>query len=264
MLVLLGLLGVLPWMILDLWILQWVLADGDRYSYWFYAWSMALLVTSQAHVATSFVTRYLGDAMFEGRPRMGKTIREVFKTSFFFVWAHGGLRLLVPVLVLTLMMNPLANEVNAAIGGFFLPLCVGILMLVRALRPFCSEMLLLERTPILSSNSEKAVTYKKRSRALHLSTSSDLFGRFLITSMVAGALSFGVFSILHFADETINFRLEKISFKPYLWAISLWVVAGFVAVSRFLSYVDVRIRQEGWAVELRMRAEAQRMTRSWD
>ena len=123
---------------------------------------------------------------------------------------------------------------------------------------------MLERTPITSGNSNKAVTYSKRSKALHLATSSDLFGRSLVTSMVASVLAFCVFSIFLFADETINFRFGDFSFKPYLWALSLWVVAGFVAVSRFLSYIDVRIRQEGWAVELRMRAEAQRMTRSWD
>ena len=142
-LIVLGTIGVLPWMILDIWLLQWVLGESTRASYAFYAWLMALLVTSQAQVATSFVTRYLGDAMFEGRPEIGKTIRAVFKTSFFFVWAHGGLRLLVPSLILAILMAPLSTELNTAIGMVFLPLCVGTLLLVRALRPFCSEMLCL-------------------------------------------------------------------------------------------------------------------------
>ena len=41
--------------------------------------------------------------------------------------------------------------------------------------------------------------------------------------------------------------------------LSMWCVAGFFAVVRFLGYLDLRIRQEGWEVELKLRAEAQRL-----
>jgi hypothetical protein len=36
-------------------------------------------------------------------------------------------------------------------------------------------------------------------------------------------------------------------------------VAAYFSVVRFLSYLDLRIRHEGWEVELLMRAEALRM-----
>jgi hypothetical protein len=40
---------------------------------------------------------------------------------------------------------------------------------------------------------------------------------------------------------------------------AMWLVVGFTTVVRFLSYLDLRIRHEGWEVELLMRAEAMRL-----
>ena len=36
----------------------------------------------------------------------------------------------------------------------------------------------------------------------------------------------------------------------------MWVVSGYFSVVRFLSYLDLRIRREGWEVELVVRAAA--------
>ncbi|HBO43156.1 MAG TPA: hypothetical protein DD670_04320, partial [Planctomycetaceae bacterium] len=38
---------------------------------------------------------------------------------------------------------------------------------------------------------------------------------------------------------------------------ALWLVVGFFTVVRFLGYLDLRIRREGWEVELVMRAESE-------
>ncbi len=46
------------------------------------------------------------------------------------------------------------------------------------------------------------------------------------------------------------------------WALAMWIVATFTAVVRFLGYLDLRIRFEGWEVELRMRAEGSRLAES--
>ena len=46
----------------------------------------------------------------------------------------------------------------------------------------------------------------------------------------------------------------------YVFApLAMWIVASFFAVVRFLSYLDLRIRREGWEVELRLRAQAARI-----
>jgi hypothetical protein len=40
----------------------------------------------------------------------------------------------------------------------------------------------------------------------------------------------------------------------------LWAVVGFTTVLRFLSYLNLRIRREGWDVELQVRAERARLS----
>jgi len=41
----------------------------------------------------------------------------------------------------------------------------------------------------------------------------------------------------------------------------LWTVVVYFTVARFLSYLDQRIRNEGWEVELFLRAQRERLTR---
>ena len=66
-------------------------------------------------------------------------------------------------------------------------------------------------------------------------------------------------------DGVLNLRANtEWSFAPYYWIAALWIIAGYAAVVRFLSYIDIRIRQEGWAVELRVRAEGQLLVDSLD
>ena len=49
-------------------------------------------------------------------------------------------------------------------------------------------------------------------------------------------------------------------FTIYL-QVAIWTVVHFFSVVRFLGYLDLRIRREGWEVELQLRAEAARMER---
>ena len=39
-----------------------------------------------------------------------------------------------------------------------------------------------------------------------------------------------------------------------------WMVAIYFTVVRYLCYLDLRIRHEGWEVDLRLRAEAVRLS----
>jgi len=43
------------------------------------------------------------------------------------------------------------------------------------------------------------------------------------------------------------------------YPLCLWLIVAFMSMVRFLSYLDLRIRHEGWEVELLMRAEALRL-----
>jgi hypothetical protein len=77
-------------------------------------------------------------------------------------------------------------------------------------------------------------------------------------------LAFIFYALLLLVDTTLNLHADsEQTLVTYYWPISLWIVAGIMAVVRFLSYLDIRIRQEGWAVELRMRAEAIRFQKNF-
>ena len=57
-----------------------------------------------------------------------------------------------------------------------------------------------------------------------------------------------------------NLEFATLPVAIYL-EIAIWIVAGYFTVVRFLSYLDVRIRREGWEVELALRAQRARLTR---
>ena len=44
------------------------------------------------------------------------------------------------------------------------------------------------------------------------------------------------------------------------YPLSLWLVAAYFAVVRFMCYLDLRIRREGWEVELVMRAAGNQLS----
>lgn len=253
--------GATPWALLDYWLIGW-LTDSMTYPAVNFYWVMFLLIVSQAQVGTALMTHYLGQAMFVGRPGIRATVRGVFSTSMYFWWVHGVLRMVFPVVVLCLALS--TNDIgvfvltNLALAG-----SVAIALGVRAFRPFVSEILLLERTPI-SKKGENQVYFARRSRSLH-DSGSDLFGRFATSCMFAVLLGFSSFSAFVVLDSVLLIQADSgYSYLPFFWVASLWIVAGFLAVTRFLSYIDIRIRQEGWAVELRMRAEGQRLVNAID
>lgn len=249
--------GVTPWVLLDWWLVGWM-ADTDDFDAVYY-WIMLLLIISQAQVGTAFMTHYLGQAMFVGRPGIWKTVKDVFRTTFYFWWSHGAIRMVVPVALCCLIFDPNSWDAALPVSLLLMPGLTAIGLGVRAFRPFLSEILLLERTPI-SKKDDKQVYFQRRSKALHVAGSSDLFGRFTISAMIALPLGFACFALFVTIDSVLNIRANSdVSYSPYYWIVAQWMVAGFYCVARFLSYIDTRIRQEGWAVELGMRAEGQRL-----
>ncbi len=247
--------GSVPWIVVDYLLVGWML-DADDLAGYFY-WVMFLLIVSQAQVGTLFMTQYLGRAMFVGRPGIWATVKDVFSASPYLIWSHGIIRTVLLTLLASLMIAESDFSFAMVFCFLFIPGLVGLGLLVRAFRPFVSEILLLERTPI-SKKDQTQVYFSRRSKALHVLSSSDLFGRFLICSLLSIPLGFACFSLFVSVDSILNIQANMdYSLLPFYWMAAIWVVAGFVCVARFLSYIDTRIRQEGWAVELRMRAEGQ-------
>jgi hypothetical protein len=105
---------------------------------------------------------------------------------------------------------------------------------------------------------------------LHGGYTGELMVRWLGGASVAAALFLAVLFSIAFLRQAL---VESIwSEWQYFWTwepvmytfyypLALWLVACLFAVVRFLGYLDLRIRREGWEVELLLRAEGARLTR---
>ena len=84
-----------------------------------------------------------------------------------------------------------------------------------------------------------------------------MLGSFVLSFLVAVPLTIGIYGLLHTIYSALDLTWS-IGFVELavVWPVSVWLTAGFFSIVRFLTYIDLRIRQEGWEVELRIRAEA--------
>jgi hypothetical protein len=122
-------------------------------------------------------------------------------------------------------------------------------------------VILLEGNPFFRRRGG-AMTTLRRLRTLHQGLSGELVVRWLGNIAVGGML---------FAALGLSFWiLAAALFNQWEWEgpvyrlfypAALWLTVGFFTVTRYLGYLDLRIRREGWEVELLMRAEGARLTR---
>lgn len=232
------LVGAVPVGLFNHWLLSGLLLEDafDPRDLVGYFSLLALLVCWELPLATAPITLYLGQALFVERPNASKLMKD-FVTSLpqmilFQVFLRGVMVwpvILIPVLFL----------------GW----------------PYLSEIILLERNPWRKRSLAGTSTFS-RSSGMHGRNRAELFNRWFC-SLLLGALLVVVFwrSIWYFV-RVLSGHLETSAPQFTLWfQVALWLVVGYFAVVRFLSYLDLRIRTEGWEVELLLRAEAARLTR---
>jgi hypothetical protein len=243
--------GIVPMMLLN----GWLLADFAERDFAFgfqvsfpieYVLLMVLLIFLEVPLATAPATLYLGQAVFTERPNAREIARQF--------------RQAIPQLLLYRVL--------------FRILFAGA--------PYLNEVILLESNPLRKKNSPRGESTLSRSRVLHRDASTDTVARAFAVLMVGGTLFasiwlsifflrgvlLGLWGVLDFyqglAFALQNGRLNWEFFRPMcilLFPLALWTVVGYFAVVRFLSYLDLRIRREGWEVELVMRAERARLAR---
>jgi len=224
---------------------------------WRFWWDMTCLVFIEAPLASIFMTSFLGQAVFVARPSYREVFRDVGKMWARVVWCQLLVRAILPACLVFLLVeryeafNPWVELV--LLGGIAVYAAI-----VRAVRPYINEIVLLERNPLTSRN-PSAITIGKRSSDLHGPSGGDLFARWLATAMLGVLLTVCVFGTFLFCSGVfLNDWMPGPTMLRYLYPLAMWVVAGYLSVVRFLGYLDLRIRHEGWEVELRLRAEAVR------
>ena len=95
---------------------------------------------------------------------------------------------------------------------------------------------------------------------MHGVAAGDLFARWMGSVIVAMLLIVSLSAAFYVLSGVLfnGWGLSAIWVRG-LVPLSMWVTAAYMAVVRYLSYLDLRIRNEGWEVELLMRAEAARL-----
>ena len=255
------LLGILPFALLNALLLGWMdeqLDFNEEGPPFRYLWNYTLLVFFQGPAATIFGVAYLGSAVFRDEKTVWRIVCEVFSVFPAFFLCQLFLR---GTLLATLM--PLIyyhGETHYFLEGFVYCVLGVYVAFMRALRPFINEIVVLERNPLRAS-APHAMTVNRRSGFLHTPSGGDLFAQWLGSILVAVVLT----NILFWSLFIVNWVMvgNNYPLSPFclhvLYPIAIWTTVAYLGVARFLSYLDLRIRQEGWEVELLIKAEASRL-----
>jgi len=239
------LVGVGPMACLNAWLLagyadvvvEIPLDSGDVIPWpWAYLWRMGFLIILEIPLATAPITLYLGQALFQEKPELRQIVQAYWRSLPQMLWYQVIIRAVLTPWVLTWPL-----------------LFVGW--------PYLSEVILLERNPWWTRRHGRMTTYR-RAKALHGRSGGDLFVRWLGAVAVATLLYFSVLiSVCISGSMLLNEWALSGPFFIIGLPLTAWLLVGYFAVVRFLAYLDLRIRCEGWEVELMLRAEAARLTR---
>ena len=249
-----GFVGAAPFALLNYWLLRDLtfVEEGD---YAWYAFRMVALVLFEAPLAAVPVTLLLGQAMFSERFSVSRIVRQAIASLpqlFMYQLVIRGL--LLPQAAFWETFNrDLTPLMWAYFVAWFVPYTYW---------PYLNEVILLERNPLRSGKNQLSTW--KRSRVLHHGYYGDLFARLVGCAAIAAAVTAALWLALWYTRgifAEIN-DFDSTMYKLYL-PVALWIVATFFSVVRFLSYLDLRIRREGWEVELMLRAEAERLARQY-
>lgn len=251
------LVGVLPMAILNYFLIGRLVEDLTGPSFARYAWIMSLLVFIETPLATAAMTMFLGDAMFMEPPTLRTILKSITTLSGKLFLTQGLLRGVIPAWLLALSLS----SESAGWGDAFFVLLIIYLIFMRALRPYVMEIVLLERNPLWARD-QRAITIGRRSSKLHNPNAGELFARYLgiilVSALLAVMVLFGIWFAIGMLQN--DWRWGPLMLHV-VYPASLWTVAGYMAVVRYLAYLDLRTRREGWAVELQMRAEANRLAK---
>lgn len=247
----------LTFAVLNAWLLRWIVVDEySAATISRFVLLQILFVYLQAPIVTLPTTALLGRVMFSRDIEWRSLWGDLQSAAAGILWSQGIVRGGWLLMVLMAFLRPSLEFSSIEV---VLVVFAGLSAWLRAIRPFINEIVLLERNPIRRSATSK-VTIGWRSRALHRRNSSELIGRAIVTAGAAIALgvslwlSLWFFAGLLYEDWTCGpFAVQII--LPFV----LWLAAIYTCVVRFLSYLDLRIRREGWEVELKVRAAAQEL-----
>ncbi len=250
---------IVPIALLNGWVLHQIVEDEvSSQTISRFAWDMLLIVFIQTPLATAATTIVLGRGMFLEPVDRRSILRELRGSALKMIFFIGVLRLAIVPWLLFLWFEPDSYESSTEETWLFLTAMY--LVFVRGFRPFLNEILLLERPPWRAKDGR--MTLRRRNRTLHAPSGGDLFGRAFILAAACALLLAAIWLGIWYAYGIVTSYWQIGRFVVEVaYPLVLWLLAIFGMVVNFLSYLDLRIRQEGWEVELRIRAAGLEMTK---
>ncbi len=213
--------GVAPFAALN----AWLVSSADMEVGW-----LIPLLLMEVPWATAPLTMMLGGLMFGERPSVGRMLRTFLRS--------------IPSMLLH----------HVVVRGF-LVLVPLLYFLIPARLAFLDEVILLERIGIWSA--------LRRGAVLCLNRGGELFGQWL-AQLFFGAVFVACFWLGTEALARALTQSELTWERPGASDLldvrfhgAVWLAIAFFGVVRFLTYIDQRIRLEGWEVKLRLRAVGQ-------
>ena len=218
----LAVIGCAPFALLDWWLLS-----GVEPEWWaLHWWWLLLLVAVQGPLATAPLSAYLGSAVFEERPSIAAALRAGFAA-----W-----RLLI-------------------VAGVVRGVCALIPPVLLAFPAHVVE------TRILEGGSPW-----RRAAALRNVDGGAIALHWLVALLVAATAVLGTAGALHTLRSVL--WPDGIGGSFWLWldpgsawmVLALWAAAVHLAIVRFLAYIDLRTRHEGWELGLQLSRVGRRLS----
>ncbi len=268
----------LPLMMLNVLLIGWMLGQQGRYALsdleqaeWAvqnrYVSHLVALWFLEYPLASLPATVLIGNQIFFERLSFRALLKTLKPIAWRAIFVLGVLRLGLMGLPLELMIGR-DDPYNAFIEIVLLIiLCCGWSAVRRSAAPYAPEILGLESCRLKSAKPNE-LTYWKRSRSLHSPISGDCVGRFVASAVLITTLVAMLYSLTLVGDfvgvrqgkvEFINSALSNRTMLLIVLPFCIWLASIYGTVFRFLTYLDSRIRLEGWEVELQLKAERARL-----
>jgi hypothetical protein len=268
----------LPLLALNCLLTAWMLGDAGRFAtadlpnpefamQQRYLLHMIALWYLEFPLASLPATVLIGNQIFFDQLNFRQLLTRLKPIALRALLVLGVLRMGLVALPLELVVD--ADNPFDSFSEFFLLVvaCVGWATFRRMSKPFAPEILGLEACKLRTSGKHE-LSYWRRSISLHESLASECFSRFLACALVVSGLVMTLYS-LTFVGDFVGLRQSKSQFfnsmlssqilVQVLLPLAMWLGGIYATVFRFLSYIDIRIRLEGWEVELQLKAERARI-----
>ncbi len=261
------LVAVIPLMLLNWWLIGWMVehanVDPEPWEIIRYIFHYMLLVFAESPLLSIPIAGFLGPAVFMERPTLRQILRNALQFTPHLLFCLLILRGIGPILLFCGTRGEVLSEEGGVLEALALMVLFGYTAIFHALRPFTTEIILLERTPFFPKD-ERTISLFRRSGFLHGPAAQNLIGQWMAGAVLGVFLAISLLIAVYvlvgvLVNEWGGPNGPGTLHYWWIFPVPLFLVSGFLSVVRFLNYLDARIRNEGWEVELLLVAEAGRL-----